>query len=209
MNPGTDQRIVWIVLVLHMLLTPDMKEVVANAASVVAWINMNMRKVSRTGVGGSTPGNISNSVSVIKMSSPVLIGIFGTSLPCGLDVIQKVGNKQQSDSPGLDGQPQKLDAVFDRKLPDDFDITSIFSKVIGEKIFNGSSGDLYKRCRMNFADDPIQTQISQFMDLGLSTINSLDEGSGLSTPTTIIQGLHMVTIGERLIMFLVKLQRLE
>ena len=35
---------------------------------------------------------------------------------------------------------------------------------------------------MNFAADPVQTQTPQFMDMGLSTINALDEGSGLSTP---------------------------
>ena len=39
------------------------------------------------------------------------------------------------------------------------------------------------RCRMNFAADPVQTQIPQFMDLVLSAINALDEVSDLSTPT--------------------------
>ena len=128
MNPGTDQRIVWIVLVLHMLLTPDMKEVVANAASVVAWINMNMRKVSRTGVGGSTPGNISNSVSVIKMSSPVLIGIFGTPPIFGIEVIQEVGNKPQSTPSGLVRKSLKLDAVVDGKLPGNLNSTLLSAR---------------------------------------------------------------------------------
>ena len=34
---------------------------------------------------------------------------------------------------------------------------------------------------------PVQTQTPQFVNLGISTINKLDEVSGLSTPTTRIQ----------------------
>ena len=40
---------------------------------------------------------------------------------------------------------------------------------------------------MNLAVDPVQTQTPQFVDLGILTIYSLDEGRGLSTPTTIIR----------------------
>ena len=43
------------------------------------------------------------------------------------------------------------------------------------------------RCRMNLAADLVQTQTTQFVDLGLARINELDEFSGLSTPTTIIR----------------------
>ena len=100
---------------------------------------------------------------------------------------QELGNKQQSTSLGFVGQSQKLDAVVDEILPDDLDLTSIFSKVIGHKLSNSSSRDLYTRFRMNFAADPIQTQTSQFMDMGLFAINALDEGNGLSTPANIIQ----------------------
>ena len=40
---------------------------------------------------------------------------------------------------------------------------------------------------MNFADDAVQTQTPQFMVLVFSTINALDESSGLVIPATIIQ----------------------
>ena len=100
---------------------------------------------------------------------------------------QEVGNKQKSTSPGLVRQPPNLDAVVDGKFPDDMDSASIFSKVIGEKLSYGSFGGLYMSCRMSFAADPVQTKTSEFMDLGFSTINALYEGSGISTPTTIIQ----------------------
>ena len=40
---------------------------------------------------------------------------------------------------------------------------------------------------MNFVADLFQTQAPQFMDIGLLTINALDESSGLGTPATRIQ----------------------
>ena len=100
---------------------------------------------------------------------------------------QKVENKWQSTSPGLVGQTQKLDSVVDGIFPDDLDYASIFSKVIVHKISDGSSGDLYTICRMNFAADTVQTQTPKFIDMGFLTINELDESSGLSTPATRIR----------------------
>ena len=64
---------------------------------------------------------------------------------------------------------------------------SIFSKLIGHKLYNGYSCDLYMGCRMNFAAGRVQTQIPQFVNLGFSTINALDESSGLGTSAAIIQ----------------------
>ena len=117
----------------------------------------------------------------------MLIEIAVTSAPCGLKVRQKDSNKQESTSPRLVGKTKILDAVVDGKLPNDLNSASIFSKVIDHKLSNSSSGDLYMRYRMNFTDDPVQNHTPQFMDLGFSSINVLDESSGVSTPATIIR----------------------
>ena len=50
---------------------------------------------------------------------------------------------------------------------------SISIKVIGDKLSNGSSQDIYTPCKMNLTEDPIQTQTPQFINLGISTINTL------------------------------------
>ena len=47
---------------------------------------------------------------------------------------------------------------------------------------------------MNFVTDPDQTQTQKFMDIEFSTIISLDEINGLSTPTNKIRRLCMVPI---------------
>ena len=145
---------------------------------------MTPRKVSRTGVNRIIPGGICHAVSIVEPPSPVLIGIVATPPPCGLNARRQVENKRQSTSTALDGHTPKLDAVFDGKLPDDLDSASIFSKVICHKLSDSSSGDIYLRCRIDFASYPVQTQTPQFMDMGFSTINALDKSSGHSTPTT-------------------------
>ena len=40
---------------------------------------------------------------------------------------------------------------------------------------------------MNLTEYPVQTQTPKFVDLGLLTINALDEGSSISTPATKIR----------------------
>ena len=166
---------------------PATKEIIADVVSVSVWTSRTPRLVSRTGVDRRTPVNIGNSICIFEPPPPVLIEIIGTAPPCGLNASQEFVDKRQSTSPGLVRQSQKLNTFVDRKLSDDRDLTSIFSKVIGDKLSKGSRRDLYTCCRMNFAADPVSTQTPTFVDLGLSTINALDEGSGLSTPTNIIQ----------------------
>ena len=72
-------------------------------------------------------------------------------------------------------------------MSDDWDPKSIFSKVISDNLSGGSIQYLYMRCRMNFVVDPVQTQTPQFVDMGISKIHALTEGSGLITPANIIQ----------------------
>ena len=68
----------------------------------------------------------------------------------------------------------KLDAVVDGKLRNDWDSASIFSKVMGDKLSDNSSDDLYLRCRMNLASDDVQNEAQQFMDLGLLAIKTFN-----------------------------------
>ena len=144
-------------------------------------------RVSRTGVDGRTPGIIDNFISIIEKSSLTLIGTIGTNPPCGRNLSQEVGNIRQLTFQGLVKNSQKLDAVVDRKFSNNRDLTSIFLKVISEKLSYCYRQDIYTRFRMNTTVDPVQTQTPQFVDLGLYTINALDEGSSISTPATKIR----------------------
>ena len=151
-NPGIGQGVVTNILDPQTFLTPATKEVVADAALSGVWIHRTPRQVSRRVVDGITPGDICNAIEIVETSSPVLIGIIGTYPLCGLNLSQKVGNKRQYVSPGLVRQYQKFDSIVDRKLSNDRDLASIFSKVIGDKLSDGSIWDLYMRCRMNISE---------------------------------------------------------
>ena len=187
MNPRIDHMIELIVVAPQTVLTPAMKEVVADTASGGAWVNMTPRKVIRTGIDGSTPCDMGHVVSIEHDPSPVMIGIVSTYPPCGLNGILQVAKERKSTSPGLGGNTQKLDAVIDGNFPNDLDPASIFSKIMGHKISDGSSDDLYSRCKMNFAGDVVQTQAPQFMDLGFLDINTLNEIGVIGTPAARIR----------------------
>ena len=62
----------------------------------------------------------------------------------------------------------------------------IFTEILGEKLSKSSRWDLYTRCRMNLAADPVNIPAPQFVDLGLSTFNVLDKGISLWSPSTIV-----------------------
>ena len=157
MNLNIDQRIAPIVLAPQTLFTPATKEVITDAASGRAWVNRTPRQGIRTGVYRITPGEILNAVSLKDAPSPVRIGIVATSPAFGLNASLQVENKLQSTSPTSVGNAQKLDAIVDEKFPNDLYYVYIFSNLIGHKVSNGSSGDLFLCCRMNFADDVFQT----------------------------------------------------
>ena len=86
--------------------------------------------------------------------------------------------------PRLSQTIPKLGAAVEGRLSDNPDPTSILSKVLGDKISDVSSQDIYTCCRMNLTAYPVQILTPQLVYSGLLTIDALDKGSGLSTPDT-------------------------
>ena len=62
------------------------------------------------------------------------------------------------------------------------DSASIFIKVTGHKLSDGSSNEKFLFCRINFANRPVQNQAPHFVNMGITAINTLNEKSVLSTP---------------------------
>ena len=91
-NPGIDQQIVVIIVAPQTLLMPGNNKIVAVTASGGAWIYRTLRQVSKTGVDGSTLGNIHNDIGIVETSSLFLIGLNGTTAPCCLNLSQEVGD---------------------------------------------------------------------------------------------------------------------
>ena len=128
--------------------------------------------------------NIGRAWGISETSSPDMIGIVVTNAPtCGLKVFQDIWDIRQSTSPYL-RYSNKLDTSINRLFTNNLVALTIFTEVIGEKIYDSSSQDLYTRCRMNPAADSDNIPAPQFVDLGLFTINALDTGASLWTPAT-------------------------
>ena len=87
-------------------------------------------------------------------------------------------NIQKSATPDLI-KSNKLDTSIDVKFPNNLVVPPIFTEVICDKLYNSFIQDLYMPCRMNLAADPINILSLQLVDLGLSTIYSLDKGASI------------------------------
>ena len=59
-----------------------------------------------------------------------------------------------------------------------------FSKLIGNKLSNKSSADVYSRCWMNFTRDEVLTISPNFMNMGLLSVHASDELGFFSIPAT-------------------------
>ena len=172
------------VLLSQTLMIPAVKNVSANATLGNTWTNQTPRRVSRTVIDGTNPGNIGHACGIGKTSSPDLIGIIGdTDRPCGLNVSQDNWDTRKYYSPDL-RKSKKLDTSINQQFTNNLVAPPIFAEVLGEKLSNSSIRDIYTRCRKKLVVDPVNIPAPQFMDLGLLTINALDKGASLCTPTT-------------------------
>ena len=64
------------------------------------------------------------------------------------------------------------------------DPKATFSKLIGRKLSNNSSADVYSLCWVKFTRDAVLTKSPNFMNLGLSPVHASDEFVSFSIPNT-------------------------
>ena len=112
-----------------------------------------------------------------------MIFIEATTPPCGLNVIPEINNIRQSTTPDL-RKSNKLDTSIDQQFTNNLVAPPIFTELFCDKISNIYSWDLFTRFWMNPAAYPVNIPAPQFVDLGISTINALDKGASICTPST-------------------------
>ena len=181
MNPSIENRIAIIGGDYRTLPTPATKEVVADAARGSVRVNQTLRHVRRMARDGITPGKTGLAVSSKPASYPFLIGSTTISPACGLSEILQVGKKRQYNSPDRVRNAKKLDTAVGKNFPNDWYSASVFSKAIFCNLSHGSSNYLYLSCRMKFSINVVQTEVPQFVDLGLPAVNTLNELGILGT----------------------------
>ena len=175
-----------IVLAPQKLMTPMLNKIFADARSVNAWTGRMTQQVSRTGVNKTILGNIGHTCGISETSFPDLIEIIrDTDPPCSLNVKHEIGDIRQYTSLDLRNS-NKLDTSIYWKFANNLVAPPIFTEIIGDKLSVSSSWDIYSRCRMDLASDPVNIPAPKFVDLGLSTINALDKSASLWNHDTIV-----------------------
>ena len=187
MDPRIDNRITTMGGASNTILTHATKEVVADVTRGSVRVNRNPRHVSQTGRDNTIPCDTGLAVSYKPVPPSVLIGIPTIYPACETSGRSQVGKKRQSTSPDEVRNAQKLDTTVDRKFPNDQDYASIFRRVIGHELSQGSSDYLYLSCLMNFSSNIVQSEAPQFVDLGLPAVNTSNEFCIISTPATRIR----------------------
>ena len=153
-----------VLLLPQIIMIPAVKKIFADATSGNLWTNRTPQKLSRMGVNGTTPGIIGHACGISETSSLDLIGIIGaTASPYGLNKIQKIWNIWKSIFLDL-RHSNKLDTSIHRQFANNLVVPPIFSELIGDKLPDGSIRDIYTRCRMKVAADPVNILAPQFVD---------------------------------------------
>ena len=165
------------------LITPTTKEVIMDAACISTRVLRTPGHVSRMSRYGTTPRNGDVVVRSSRYNRPVLIGGIGVPQTMGNSGSQDILKNWKSTSPSLGRNAQKFDASVDGSLINDGDFVSIFIKVLGHKLVDSISADIYSRCRLEFTSNFVGTKAPDFVHLGIPDVNSSDEFDAFVTPS--------------------------
>ena len=171
-----------------------MQEIFTDAVSGNAWTSRTPWKISRTGIGGSTPISTQIHSLIRKVSTPDSSDSTGTSIPIGIsgtsttppaeDIRRPgIGNKWQSTSPNIRNS-DKFDAAIDVKFTNDLVVPPIFAEVFSYKLSNRSIRYLYACVGMHLATYTVNPVTPQFVDHRFSAIDSLNKGAVVCSPAT-------------------------
>ena len=118
-----------------------------------------------------------------RATTPVWIGT-GPSLPPISIRIQEIEGIRRSIIPQEVRNNEPIDTSINRIFSKHRKPAPSCSKVVGSKYSNRFSAGVYARCQMNLASDTVLSGIPNFMDSGLSSVDTIYEFASVFTPTT-------------------------
>ena len=170
----------------HVLTTITMKGVITDAAWSSAHVLWTPGHISRTGRDAtmSCDGYVvvrnprdNRSVLIVDMVVPPTMGNSGS---------QEIIKKWQSTYLSVTRNSQKFDASVDRNLTNDGYYAAIFRKVLGRKLSNSLSANIYSRYRVDFTSNSVGTEASDFVYLRLLAVNTSDEINPFCTSVVLL-----------------------
>ena len=169
---------------MHARCTIISKEIITDAARSAAHIFWNPTDIRWNSTDGTTPRERNTAIGSNRLTTPVRIGGGTTGSPIRTgrkDIISLRG----SIGPQWSRDAQPLDTYINGIYYEHRDPAPTWSEVIGHKFTNKSSADVNLRCRMNLTRDAVLTKIPNFMNMGLSSVPTLDELGSIFIRTTI------------------------
>ena len=137
-----------------------MEEIIAVMTGYNAGENWTPRRISRTGVDGSTPvTSRTRDVDDSRISDVCL-----NPHPCAPSSAlwnNSIVNIQQNTTPNLRDN-NEFNAPVDKGLTNDPILMSVRSQIPGGELSDSSSRYLYSHCQMNFSADTVQPVEPQF-----------------------------------------------
>ena len=158
------------------------------------WNNRTTQRIIRTGIDGYIPiytpiqsgmsqSSASGSSDSTKTRGTGTRILTGTTTPhCSLNVSLSIDDIRKSATPYLI-KSDKFDTSIDGKFTNNMVAPPIFIEVLCDKFSDSYIWDIYMSCWMNLTAGPINTPEPQFVDSGISIIDSLNKGSNLWTPS--------------------------
>ena len=105
---------------------------------------------------------------------------------------QKIEGPRRSIPPQESRNPEPLDASINQFPSENRDPMPGWSKIIGSKLVTDEISDVYARSQMNFGSDTILSENPNFINFGMSPINTTDKLGSTIVPITRV---WMPTIG--------------
>ena len=160
--------------------------------------NRNQRRISRTGVDGTTSihsgtsgtsGTSNPDLSIIRVTIDAPpCGIIWTSsaLPSGGLCSPRIGNVWQSTSKFF-RKSDGLKAAVGRNFFSDLIALPSSTQVFGHELSNSSSRYLYTLCRANLATESFDPVEPTFVNHGIYDVITLNKNAGIWIPSTRIR----------------------
>ena len=125
-----------------------------------------------------------NTVGIHPRTTTQVLTGTGPSVPPIRIGIQKIEGPRRSIIPQGVRNAETLDASINRFMAKHRDPTPGWSTIIGSKVVTDKSFEVYARRRMNFSRDTFFSENPNFMDFGLSPVNTRDKLGSVIVSTT-------------------------
>ena len=168
---------------LHAVHTFLHKEIVTGTTRSTAGVLTDPLVINWKDASGPIPIDKNTFGIPPKTTTQFLIGTGPSAPPISIG-IQKIEGPRWSIIPQNARNVDPLDAYINRFPYKHRDPTPIWSKIISSKVITDEIADVYARSPVDFGSDTVLSKNPNFINFGLSPVNTTDKLGSVIIPTT-------------------------